>query len=104
MTGMLSVIPSWLQTLGGMQNTIASDVKTATDKVTGISQRVSQTHGSYTSQFNDVLATLETTRSQAGIGVAGVSSSLGSSLLQAAAAYLNTDIFSGQKLDKTVNM
>lgn len=104
MTGILGVIPSWLQTLGGMQNTISGDVKTATGKVTGISQRVSQTHGSYTSQFNDVLATLETTRNQAGTGVAGVSSSLGSSLIQAAAAYLNTDIFGGQTVNKTVNM
>jgi hypothetical protein len=90
-TEILKVVPEFLQTLSGVQNEIAGQLKTATNKVNGISNNVSLTHGSFTSKFNDALREVETGRAATGNGVQSVSGALATNLIKAATTYLNAD-------------
>ncbi len=104
MTGILKVIPSWLQILSGRQTDTAPDIKKAISSATGISQTVTNTHGSHTSNFNSALQQYESTRAQAGTGLEGVASGLANALASAAKQYLNVDLFGKGLLDRQVNL
>jgi Excreted virulence factor EspC, type VII ESX diderm len=104
MTGILKVIPSWLQILSGRQNDTAPDIKGAISAATGVSQAVTNTHGTYTSNFNSALQQYETTRAQAGTGLEGVATGLANALASAAKQYLNIDLFGKGLLDGQVNL
>lgn len=102
--GILSVVTDTLEKLAGKQNSSATDIKNATNTVKGIGATVKQTHGSYTDNFNDALATFETTRNTAGTGLEGVATQLAQNLIGAVKSYINTDLFGAGALDKQVNI
>jgi hypothetical protein len=104
MTGVLSVVPSWLKVLANMHKDISGQIASATSSIAGVDQRVATTHGSHTSNFNTALTELVTARNSTGTGIQGVASGLASTLISAATAYLNTDLFGGGLLDKQVNI
>jgi Excreted virulence factor EspC, type VII ESX diderm len=104
MTGILKVIPSWLQILSGRQNATTGDIKGAISSATGVSQAVMNTHGTHTSNFSSALQQYETTRASAGTGLEGVASGLANALAAAAKQYLNIDLFGKGLLDGQVNL
>ena len=104
MAGVLKVIPSWLQILSGRQGDTTGDIKGAINAATGISQSVTITHGTHTSNFNSALLEYETTRASAGTGLEGVASGLANALANAAKQYLNIDLYGKGLLDQLVNL
>ena len=104
MTGILKVIPSWLQILSGRQSDTSGDIKSAIGAATGITQQVWITHGTQTSNFNSTLQEYETARASAGTGLEGVASGLANALAAAAKQYLNVDLFGKGLLDQQISL
>ncbi|KZS80066.1 hypothetical protein A4G29_25155 [Mycobacterium kansasii] len=96
----LYVVPEFLSVLERIQGNVSADVRSAVDMVSGISQSVSTTHGSFCSLFNQTLAGFETIRSATGGCVQKVDGQLAVSLRKAAGAYLDTDEGAASVLSK----
>ena|ERR1700744_5599521 len=103
MTGILKVIPAWLEMLADRQGGTTAGIKSAINAANGLSESVSKTHGSYTSNFNTGLQQYEMTRASAGTGLEGVASGLAQALSKASQAYQNGDSFGKGLLDKLAN-
>jgi hypothetical protein len=100
----LKVSPPWLQILAGRQSGTSGDIKGAIAAANGVSQAVSNTHGTHTSNFNTALQQYETARASTGTGLEGVATGLANALANAAKEYLNIDLFGKGLLEKQANL
>lgn len=102
--GILKVSPPWLQILAGRQTGTSGDIKGAIASINGVTQSVSNTHGTHTSNFTSTLQQYESARGQTGTGLEGVATGLANALANAAKEYLNIDLFGKGLLDKQANL
>ncbi|BBX96278.1 ESX-1 secretion-associated protein [Mycobacterium lacus] len=91
MTGSVYVVPDFLSVLERTHENVSVDIRSAIGMVTGMSQSVSTTHGSFCSLFNQILAEFESIRSSTGDGLQQVANQLAEKLHRAAGAYVDTD-------------
>ncbi|OSC42884.1 ESX-1 secretion-associated protein [Mycobacterium decipiens] len=100
MSNLFSVKPEFLQTLANAQDNTTTEIKSAIQTVSGISEEVCTTHGSACSSFNTTLAKYVSLRSAAGAGLEKLATQVGRSLRTAAKVYTEADDGLAGILDK----
>ncbi|WP_373193224.1 type VII secretion target, partial [Mycobacterium marinum] len=78
-------------------------LRAATAAPAGIGATVAETHGPFTSTFNNALSAYEAVRASAGRALEGVADGLSTNLTRAFAAYADTDQRGAEILDEQID-
>jgi len=100
MSGILSVVPAFLNVLAGVHDEVSGLLGGAAKVPSGLGSSVQTTHGTMTQNFNTKVQEFETQHLAAGQGMQGVAGQLAGNLRKAFGAYTGTDKDAAGLLDK----
>ncbi|WP_134432071.1 ESX-1 secretion-associated protein [Mycobacterium ulcerans] len=103
MNDMLTLQPDVVNRLASGHDATATSLRAATAAPAGIGATVAETHGPFTSTFNNALSAYEAVCVSAGRALEGVADGLSTNLTRAFAAYADTDQRGAEILDEQID-